>query len=340
MILRDGVALAALAYGLGGGKTQAMAATAAASRFRIPSGVEGLDIAVERVRGGRERTVPVVYVHGATFPSGLAINWEFEQRRSWRDDLVAAGHDVWTFDFLGYGASDRYAEMSSAAVTGPLGRCDVASRQIATLIEHVRHETHADRVCIVAHSWGTIAAGRFASDHPDLVDRLVLFGAIVQRERKGLPDPASLPGWMALSLDAQWKRFIEDVPAGEPALMTHSMFGPWGEAYLATDSAAAYRAPPAVAIPMGPQADLAAAWQGALGYDPTLIRSPVTLLRGEWDSVCTDEDSAWLRAHLTHAPHVEDVKLSKGTHLMLLESGRDRLWAATRAALRTKTSAA
>jgi pimeloyl-ACP methyl ester carboxylesterase len=342
MMLQNTFALAALASGLDAYWTRAMSAASApaASSFRIHSGVAGLEISVQRVCGGREHAVPVIYVHGSTFPSALAINWDFDQRQSWRDDLVAAGHDVWTFDFLGYGASDRYAEMSSPAVAGPLGRCDVASQQIGALVEHVRSETHSARVCLVAHSWGTIAAGRFATEHPDFVDRLVLFGPIVQRERKGLPNPASLPGWMAQSRDAQWKRFIEDVPSGEAALITHQMFDPWGAAYLATDRAAADRTPPAVAIPMGPQADIAAAWQGVLGYDPRLIHAPVTILRGEWDSLCTDEDSAWLRAHLSRCPSVQDVELSKGTHLMLLESGRERLWAAARAALAARTSAA
>jgi pimeloyl-ACP methyl ester carboxylesterase len=54
---------------------------------------------------------PVVYVHGATFPSALSIAHRFDGY-SWRDALCDAGFDVWGFDFLGYGYSDRYPEMN------------------------------------------------------------------------------------------------------------------------------------------------------------------------------------------------------------------------------------
>ena len=41
---------------------------------------------------------PVLYVHGATFPSALSVGYRFGGR-SWADDLHAAGFDVWAFDF-------------------------------------------------------------------------------------------------------------------------------------------------------------------------------------------------------------------------------------------------
>ena len=41
---------------------------------------------------------PILYVHGATFPSGLSIAHRFDGY-SWRDALCEAGFDVWGFDF-------------------------------------------------------------------------------------------------------------------------------------------------------------------------------------------------------------------------------------------------
>jgi pimeloyl-ACP methyl ester carboxylesterase len=330
--LLQGTRLASAESGLAADKVHAQASSAAAAltKVRVSSGVEGHEIAVERMRGSNAAGAPIIYVHGATFPSALAINWAFDDGRSWRDDLVAAGHDVWTLDFLGYGSSDRYEAMAAAPTQGPLGRSEVASRQIAAVVARVRAETGAPRVSLLAHSWGAIASGRFAVDRSELVDRLVFFAPIVRRDRKELPDPAKFPGWMPMSLEAQWKRFIEDVPPHEQAVMTKAMFDPWGAAYLATDLAAATRTPAAVAIPTGPQADIAAAWQNDFGYDPSLIKAPLTILRGEWDSLCNDEDSAWLLAHLSQCPNTRDVKLPRGTHLMHLETGRQQLWAATR----------
>jgi len=54
---------------------------------------------------------PVLYIHGATFPSALSIAHRFDGY-SWRDALCEAGFDVWGFDFHGYGSSDRYAAMN------------------------------------------------------------------------------------------------------------------------------------------------------------------------------------------------------------------------------------
>lgn len=298
--------------------------------WRIASGVEDLAIALERLKGGEAAGAPVIYVHGATFPAALAVNWRFADGVSWRDDLAAAGHDVWTFDFLGFGRSDRYAAMGEEPRPGPVGRSDAAVRQLGAVVAHVRRLTGAARVSLLAHSAGTLTAGRFAAEHPDKVDRLVLFGPILRRESPAR-DLALLPAWAPMSLDAQWTRFVEDVPAGHPPLIPADVFAAWGEAYLATDPRSAERTPAAVAIPAGPQADVAAAWAGQIPYDPARIAARVTVIRGEWDSLCADADVAWLRTRLGQG--LTDVKLATGTHLMLLETSRHALWAATRAAL-------
>jgi pimeloyl-ACP methyl ester carboxylesterase len=84
--------------------------------FRIPSGINSYGIFLRYLPAlpatGSSRVV--LYVHGATFSSALSIAHRFDGR-SWRDDLVAAGYHVWGFDFLGYGASDRFCEMELPA---------------------------------------------------------------------------------------------------------------------------------------------------------------------------------------------------------------------------------
>ena len=46
---------------------------------------------------------PVLYVHGATFPAALSVGYRFADGISWEDSLQAAGFDVWSFDFAGFG---------------------------------------------------------------------------------------------------------------------------------------------------------------------------------------------------------------------------------------------
>jgi pimeloyl-ACP methyl ester carboxylesterase len=63
-------------------------------------------------------TRPVLYVHGATFPSALSIAHRFDGH-SWRDALCQSGFDVWGFDFNGFGHSDRYPEMDQPPHANP-----------------------------------------------------------------------------------------------------------------------------------------------------------------------------------------------------------------------------
>ena len=73
-------------------------------------------------------------------------------------------------------------------------------------------------------------------------------------------------------------------------------------------------------------ADIGKAWQGALPYDPAAVRAPVSIIRGEWDSLTTDADARWLFDAFSASPLKRDIKLSRGTHLMHLETMRFALW--------------
>jgi pimeloyl-ACP methyl ester carboxylesterase len=268
----------------------------------------------------------VLYVHGATFPSALSVAYPFDGR-SWADELAAAGLDVWAFDFLGYGCSSRYPEQfSDPTGVAPLGRADEAADQVVRVLEHVVAERGGGRVSVLAHSWGTIAACLAAVRRPDLVDSLALFGPITRRTTPGLPDPDGLGGWFYLTAQEQYDRFVEDVPAGHPPVLSDAHFAEWAPDWLATDTTSGERTPPSVRVPSGPRADIFAAWSGERAYDPRLIQAPTCILRGEWDSLCTDADARRLLDELTSAPLRRDIKIDAGTHLMHLESGRHALY--------------
>jgi hypothetical protein len=72
--------------------------------------------------------------------------------------------------------------------------------------------------------------------------------------------------------------------------------------------------------------DLHTAWHGQLGYDPALVRAPVALIRGEWDGLIPDRDARSLFDSFTAAPIKCDIKISRGTHLMHLETMRYALY--------------
>jgi pimeloyl-ACP methyl ester carboxylesterase len=124
-------------------------------------------------------------------------------------------------------------------------------------------------------------------------------------------------------LQDQWDRFTADVPPNEAPVLPRRHFYEWGEAYLDTDPESRNRQPEAVKTPSGAFQDIFDAWAGTQSYEPGLIRTPVAIIRGEWDSMCTDADAAWLRDAI---PAARDIKIPRATHLMHLEENRYALY--------------
>lgn len=290
----------------------------------------GLNLALHHYTNDQNRgeRTPVLYIHGATFPSELSVGFKFDGR-SWADDLAEDGQDVWSLDFAGFGAS-KQALSSEGGPT--LGRFSQAVEQISAAVDEILTRTSASKVSLIAHSWGTLPAGGFAADQPELVDRLILFGPIALRhEPAGSPIPTSS---LEITLQAQYDRFVVDVPAGAPPVLSNAHFLEWGQAYLASDPKSHTKSPAAVTIPAGPAMDIAEAWSGQFPYDLSRVLCPVLIVRGEWDSLCLDEDAAWIYTSLLNAADKQDIKLARATHLAHLESGRIRLYEATRNFLR------
>lgn len=307
--------------------------------FLVPVDSSGLRVYLRHQapspRSRRSDLAPVLFVHGATFPSGLAAAFRFDGV-SWMDHLAERGFDVWALDFLGYGKSDRYPEMREpASAHPPLGRADVTARQVAAAVEFVASRSGrlavgspggSVRVSLLAHSWGTIPAGRYAGEHPERVARLVLFGPVARRDG---PRDARVaePAYVFVTAEEQRARFEGYVPDGADAVLEPHHIDVWGPAYLASDGSSATRTPPSVQVPNGPAADIHAAWHGALPYDPARITAPTLIVRGEWETITTDAEARWLYDALVRAPLKRDVKISRGTHVMHLERSRYQLYA-------------
>jgi pimeloyl-ACP methyl ester carboxylesterase len=263
----------------------------------------------------------VLYVHGATFPSGLSVAYRIDGR-SWMDDLRARGFDVWAFDFAGFGGSDRRPGVKEPD----------AATQIERVAEHALKMSGHKRLSILAHSWGTIPAGAFAARRPDLVERLVLFGPV--GFRNGPVKAESATDLVPVSIEDQWNSFQSGLPAGQVSLIARPLFEIWACDYLASDPASGARTPPVVIVPAGPQRDIAAAWSGHFPYDPAGVRAPTLLVHGEWDAITRPADAAWLGKALTGVPGgARDMVLPRGGHRMHLEENRQSLFDAVGAFL-------
>src|SRR5580658_3971446 len=95
---------------------------------------------------------PVLYVHGATFPSAVSIAHRFDGY-SWRDALNAAGFDVWALDFHGFGNSDRYEEMQKPPeMHAPLCSAQDAGEQVEAAARFILEFQGVSRLSLVSHS--------------------------------------------------------------------------------------------------------------------------------------------------------------------------------------------
>jgi pimeloyl-ACP methyl ester carboxylesterase len=297
--------------------------------FRIPGPIKELSLFLRFLPGidqGKTERKAVLYVHGATFPSALSIAHRFDGK-SWRDALNEAGFDVWGLDFYGFGHSDRYPEMTkSAAEHQPLCTAGDAAHQVEAAVRFILGHNNLSRLSLISHSWGAMPVCLFAAKHSALIDRLVLFAPIGRRSARRYENPPSFPAWRIVTSEDQWNRFIEDVPAHEPPVLSRVHFAEWSNLYLDSDPDSRSRDPAGVKIPLGPFSEIIKAWHGQVAYDPSKVKSPVAIIRGEWDGLVQDDDARWLFDALSSAPTKRDIKIGRATHLMHLEAMRLALW--------------
>ena len=304
------------------------------TRPRIPLTAPGQPTLVLQVQHPSHRVhknSDVLYVHGSSFGADLSIFYRFEGR-SWADALSDAGHTVWGVDWAGYGHSERYPQ----GVTEPVGQMADVLPQLRRAIAAIRTRNGDQPVALIAHSWGGSVAAAYASQHPEDVRALVLFAPISPRPPTSIQALPAAPtvSHYPVSLWAQYRRFVEDVPRGQPQVLSEAHFQAWGETWLATDPTASTRFPPSVWTPAGPGLDVQAWWSGEWLYEPAQVQAPTLLVRGAWDALCTDADAKTLLNALGSAQKA-DCKIARATHLMHLESQRTVLHEHTNAFLQT-----
>ena len=298
-------------------------------QFRVPVTASGLKVLVRHLSPANRQPVKagrvVLILHGGTLPSAASAAFRFDGH-SWMDDLSDHGFDVWAMDYLGYGGSDRYPEMSpSATANPPLGRAAQVSSQVSAVVEFICKHQKVPKVSIISHSWGTLVAGVFATQERARLDRLVLYGPVALRQQANT-STGPLPAYSYVTEEEQWKRFSGWAPSTQPPVLEKRHFDKLGPTYTDSDPTSHSRTPPSVQVPGGPDADATDAWTGKFIYDPSKIQSPTLIIRGEWETITTDEDAHWLYKALTSAPIKRDVLINRATHVMHLEKSRYQVY--------------
>ena len=155
----------------------------------------------------------VLMVHGGVSPSTLAFDVNY-LNYSWMEHLARAGFDVFAMDMTGYGRS-AHPKMDDPCNVGPAqqktlipgtlsGPCkpsypyQLVTRQsehdeLDRVIEYIRSLRKAGTVNLVGWSGGGYRIGTYASEHPEKIDKLVIFASSnYSRKNPGNP-PQEIP---------------------------------------------------------------------------------------------------------------------------------------------------
>jgi pimeloyl-ACP methyl ester carboxylesterase len=304
----------------------------AAESYLIPSSDVGIQLYIRNKRPvgttdfGPARTV--IYVNGTTQASETTFDLPLEGQ-SWMDYLAQHGYDVYLMDLRGYGGSSRPVEMSQpAADNAPVVRTETALRDLTTAIDHVLARRRLRSLDVIGWSWGATLAGAYAALHPDKVNRLVLYAPQWVRQGGTVGGPGPLGAYQTWTVQQGRDR----LQAGTPTDRKDEMFPPawfeqWAAAALATDPVGARMDPPVVRTPNGSLQDIRDYWfSGKAVWDPSLVKPPVLVTRGEWDEVTTQADTLGVFHALTHAAAKRLVVIGEGSHMVFIEKNRLQLF--------------
>ena len=295
---------------------------------RIPSGRAGLSVLLRNKRVSKHGQ-PVLFIHGATYPSTVTFDYALDGE-SWMDTIARAGFDAWCLDLLGYGGSDRPAEMSQPAANhGPIVTTAEAVADLKRAVDFILAARAQPTLDLIGYSWGTAIAGQVAGERPQQVRRLVLAGALwLQAGAVQIAVDGPLGAYRLVTAAASVQRWTYGIDAAQrEAIGTSASRAAWAQAAVASDPESDRHSPPVLRAPTGVVQDLAEYWRkDRPTYAPSRICSPTLVVVGEWDQETTPGQAQAVFAQLTASDTRRLVVIGGATHLMLIERQRQALF--------------
>lgn len=221
-----------------------------------------------------EAPKPVFFlVHGSSFsgPTGFDLHVPGKPDYSLMEKFAEYGFDVWTMDHEGYGKSD------STDGNSPIAE---GVRDLKAAMEVVERETGQTSIAFYGSSSGALRAAAFAEMYPNHASSLILDAfvwtgndapTLIERAKK-------MDQWTASNMRAVDREFFRSI-------FTRDMPG------TSEDGVADALADTELAIcnqvPTGTYVDMCSKLPVC---DPTKIKCPVLIIRGEHDGIATEED--------------------------------------------------
>jgi pimeloyl-ACP methyl ester carboxylesterase len=282
-----------------------------------------------------ERTL--LFVHGATYPASTAFDLALGGA-SWMDYIASRGYDVYLLDLRGYGRSTRPKEMAEKPeANGPIVRGDTAIKDIGSVVDFILKRRNISRLNLLGWSWGTTLMATYTTGHPEKVERLLLYAPVWIRQTPSLiqTGPGPLAAYRTVTREVAKQRWYTGVPEDKKAaLIPVGWFDAWADATWATDPEGAKANPPVIRAPNGVVADsLAFFGAGKPYYDPAKITVPTLLVDAEWDRDAPPYMAQTLFPLLVNSPDKRYVELAEGTHTIMMERNRLKLFEVVQAFL-------
>jgi pimeloyl-ACP methyl ester carboxylesterase len=261
-----------------------------------------------------EKPLPVLFlVHGSSFSTRTSYDLQVPGSvdYSTMNLFARAGYDVWTMDHDGYGYSDSSGNNS-----------DIASgvEDLKAAIPVVVKETGHQKMHFYGPSSGSIRAGAYAMVEPERIDRLVLAAFTYK-------------GKDSVEMDRRRKR-VEELRSSNrrkrDAAMIRSVYTRDGhaEAYdpALIEAIVATEMKFGDTIPSGTYLDMAV---NLPLVDPTRVKAPVLMIRGEFDGNSTNDDLLDFYRKLPNGDR-QFVILPQTAHSLGYSRNRHLLWYAVK----------
>ena len=252
---------------------------------------------------------PVLFmVHGSS-PAALAsfdLQVPGHGEYSLMDVFARFGYDVWSMDHEGYGRSDR-TDGNSDIASGVLDL--VAGAAV------VQRETGQARMHMMGESAGALRAGAYAVAQPERVDRLVLEAFTYTG--------AGSPTLGRRAEQVEYYRTHSQRPRGREMLLSIFTRDRPGT----TDPAAAEAFADAEmqngdSVPTGTYLDMTA---NLPVVDPLRVRSPVLLVKGEYDGISSTADLVDFFGRLPNGDRQFSV-IAGAAHAIGMSRNREAFW--------------
>ena len=335
------ITIGAFIAALFAGPASAQAPRLITEEMMVKSADPGIEVYVRNKRPADmtsfrpERTV--LYVHGATYPSETAFDLNLDGL-SWMEYMAARGYDVWLVDLRGDGKSTRPKEMSDKPEANPpIVRGDTAVKDIGAAVDFILQRRNIAKLNLLGWSWGTTLMATYTTQNAKMVERLVLDAPVWIRQTASLVQtgPGPLAAYRMVNREQAKQRWYTGVADDKKdALIPAGWFDALADATFATDPVGAQMNPPVVRAPNGVVQDgLEFFGAGKPYYDPAKITVPTLLVGAEWDKDAPPYMAQTLFPLLINSPDKRYVDLAEGTHSIIMERNRLKLFEAVQAFL-------